>query len=130
MIETLIEIVELLIIPVVVLAVMTLAEQKIEPIDYSMRFIKTAWDTQIFAVGAQCGFVFRQSLHGTLNHVMTALTYLAFILFFTAILGNIRLKLHHYLPTNNASDTNFHVTWLALVAICIPIEYLVLLGHS
>ena len=129
MFETLIQIIELLLIPVLILIVVTIAEQKIEPITYHFRFIKTSWDTQIFAIGAQSGFIFREWIHGTPDRVSLAFLYLLAIMACAAYLGKMRLELHHSRKFPSEDDV-FHAGWLAMLSICIPIQYLLLLNHA
>ena len=130
-----VEIIELIWIPLVILVAFGIAEQFFERIPDEWLFIKMAWHAQIFAIGAQTGFLFRQAIQAApTNKVLYAGLYLFIILLTTVALGTIRFRLQRQLERDPyflpSSDHIFHALWLTTVANCLPIEYLVVLDMS
>ena len=123
------EVLALFFAPIVILIVFTVAEQSFEPINYRLRYIKTAWDLQIFSVGAQCGLLIDHPFKGGVNALFYGLSFVFVILGSTALLAHIRYRLHrsriHELRIATDDDV-FHALWLGLLSLCVPIEYLII----
>ena len=120
-----IEILSLIITPFVILVLMILVEQYLEPIDYGDRILKSAWDTQVFTIGAQSGFVVEQTLGHDSSHWSWSILCLAAILFLTIVIGGIRYrKLHPRSSSLHPSITSNVASTMAFISLAITVMFM------
>lgn len=127
--HTAIEIIAAIIVPFLILFLFGIAEQLLERIDYHARLVKISWDSQVFALGAQFGFVVKELLLGHQNVMLFGLFCMGGIGLFTLAIWKLRLTIKQRTPKPTHDDA-FLATWLALISLCIPGTYMVLLEAS
>jgi len=126
-----VEILAVILVPVFILWLFGVVEQRLERINYNARLIKIAWESQVFAIGAQFGFISKELLLGNRDKILFATLCVGAIGVFALALWKMRLKLGGHNPYDTpTNDQVFYASWAALTSLCIPGVYVLMLSIS